>query len=289
MRSIALILRLSIETMLEYEAYKEERFQRKNLKDQLLNLIMYGENVTEEKLNEYAKRLKLEERYVRIPVIFRFDQGAEFAESVIADIKEYHYLSKQDLVSVTRDNDVIVFKHFEEDLMKIFSDYKYMLGESVGAILRYLKSRDTAYTVYIGSFQDTYENYRGSYYHCKWLRDNYKLEGKSYFFYDYLNEYFRSFVPFREMRGIYEVFEKSMEEKEIESYISVISALSAADFNLVEGSRMMYVHKNTLTYRLGKLKDAFGMNPVGESKDREFMTNLCDYLIKTVKKMKKEA
>ena len=52
---------------------------------------------------------------------------------------------------------------------------------------------------------------------------------------------------------------------------------------------MMYVHKNTLTYRLGKLKDAFGMNPVGESKDREFMTNLCDYLIKTVKKMKKEA
>ena len=39
-RPIALILRLSMETMLEYELYKEERVQRKNLKDRMLSRVM---------------------------------------------------------------------------------------------------------------------------------------------------------------------------------------------------------------------------------------------------------
>lgn len=279
-RPIALMVRMSIETLLEYEVYKEERFQRKNLKDQFLNRVMYGENVTEEELNEYAQRLNLEEKYIRIPLILRFNKNAEFAEKIVADIREYHYLSKQDITTVTRSNDMIIFKHFEEDVMRLSREYKFLLGESISAVLRYLKSRNISYTIYVGSFQKRFSEYRNGYRHCVWLRDNCRREGTSHYFYDYLNEYYCSFVPFEEMRGIYEIFREQMSEKEIDDYKMVISALMAADYNLTEGSKRLHVHKNTLVYRLGKIREMFGMNPVLEQKDRVFMTDFCEYLLK---------
>lgn len=280
-RPIAMILRMSMETMLEYEVYKEERFKRKNLKDQLLSRVMYGEDVTGEELSEYASRLQLEERYIRIPVLIRFNKSAEFAEKVVADVREYHYFSKQDITTVTRSNDMVVFKYFEEDLMQMMKEYKFLLGESISPMLRYLKSQGIPHTIYVGSFQNRYVNYRESFYHCQWLRSYCKVEGRSYYFYDYLNEYFHSFVPFEQMRGIYDIFKESMSGKEIENYLSVISALSVSNYNLAEGSKLIHVHKNTLVYRLDKLREAFGLNPIVEQSDREFMNNLCDYLAKT--------
>lgn len=282
-RPIAMILRMSIETMLEYELYKEERFQRKNLKEQLLSRVMYGENVTEEELSEYARRLQLEEKYVRIPIILRFNKSAEFTEKVLSDVREYHYLSKQDITSVTRNKDMIIFKHFEKSLMQLLREYKFLLAESISPVLRYLKSRSIAYTIYVGSFQNRYVDYRIGYSHCRWLRNQCKAEGRSYYFYDYVDEYFHSFVPFEEVRGIYDIFEKEMGEKEVENYVSVMAALQAAGYNLTEASKLMHVHKNTLVYRLDKLREEFGLNPILAQNDREFMANLCDYLAKTRK------
>ena len=280
-KPIAMILRMSMETMLEYEIYKEERFHRRNLKDQLLSMIMYSENATEEELCGYADRLQLEEGDIRIPILIRLNQNAEFAERVLCDVRESHYFSKQDITTVTRNNDVIVFKHFEESLMQIIKEYKYLLAESISPVLRYLKSRNNTYTIYVGSFQGRYVDYRKSYSHCQWLRDHCALEGRSYYFYDYLDEYFRSFVPFDELRGIYNIFKESMNDKEIDNYMSVISALSVSNYNLVEGSKLIHVHKNTLIYRLDKLREIFGLNPVMEQRDREFMNDLCDYLVKS--------
>lgn len=282
-RPIAMILRMSMETMLEYELYKEERFQRRNLKDQLLSRVMYGEDVTEEELGEYAQRLNLDESYMRIPIILRFNKSAEFAEKIICDIRENHYLSKQDVASITRNNDIIIFRHFSENPMQLIRDYKYLVAESISAVLRYIKSRDIVYTTYVGSFQNQYVNYRVSYEHCKWLRENCREEGRSYYFYDYLDAYFHSFVPFNELRGIYEVFREQLDDKEIENYITVISALSSSNYNLSEGSKRIHVHKNTLVYRLDKVREIFGLNPILDQKDREFMANLCEYLIRTEK------
>ena len=72
-----------------------------------------------------------------------------------------------------------------------------------------------------------------------------------------------------------------MDEREIENYVTVMTALSASNYNLAEGSKRIQVHKNTLVYRLDKLRELFGMNPIQEQKDRNFMNNLCEYLVKT--------
>ena len=63
------IMRMSVETMLEYELYKEDIQHRKNLKEQFLNLILYGEDTDLFSLKYYASQLGYSETAVRIPIL----------------------------------------------------------------------------------------------------------------------------------------------------------------------------------------------------------------------------
>lgn len=277
-RPIALIIRMSMETMLEYEIYKEERFQRRNMKEQFLNRILYGENVAEEELIEYADRLNLQEGFIRIPILINFTDKSDLADKILAGIRERHLTTHQDIIGVTRNNCIILFKHFEEELLDLIQNYKYVIGESISQILQYLKNNDIEYKLFFGSFQNKFVHYRTSYIHCKWIYENIKKVNNSYFFYDCIEEYFHSFVPLTELIGIYGIFKEQFDKKFIDSYLEVVSVLASTDYNLVEGSRLMHIHKNTMLYRLDKLRETLGMNPLTQHCEREFMTNLFKYL-----------
>ncbi|QHQ59614.1 hypothetical protein Ana3638_01380 [Anaerocolumna sedimenticola] len=282
-RPISLIIRMSMETMLEYEIYKEERFQRRNIKEQFLNRILYGENVTEEELGEYADRLNLKGELIRIPILIRFKEKSDLAERILSGIREKHLTSPQDIISVTRNNCIIIFKHFDGKLLDLMQTYKIFVGESISQILQYLKTINIDYTLYTGSFQNNFTQYRISYLHCKWLFENIKTDNNSYFFYDYLEEYLKSLLPLTELNGIFEIFKIQFDDKFIDNYIEVISALAPTDYNLAEGSKHIHIHKNTMSYRLDKLRIALGMNPLFSHQERIFFTNFNDYLVKTKK------
>ncbi len=282
-RPISLIIRMSMETMLEYEIYKEERFQRRNIKEQFLNRILYGENVTEEELGEYADRLNLKEELIRIPILIRFKEKSDLAEQILSGIRGKHLTSPQDIISVTRNNCIIIFKHFDGKLLDLMQTYKIFVAESISQILQYLKTINIDYKLYTGSFQNNFTQYRISYLHCKWLFENIKTDNNSYFFYDYLEEYLKSLLPLTELNGIFEIFKLQFDDKFIDNYIEVISALAPRDYNLAEGSKRIHIHKNTMSYRLDKLRIALGMNPLFSHQERIFFTNFNDYLVKTKK------
>lgn len=244
-RPVSLIIRMSMETMLEYEIYKEERFQRRNIKEQFLNRILYGENVTEEELGEYANRLNLKEELIRIPILIRFKEKSDLAEQILAGIRERHLTSSQDLISVTRSNCIIIFKHFDGKLLDLMQTYKIFIGESISQILQYLKTNNIDYTLYTGSFQNNFAQYRSSYLHCKWLFENIKTDKNSYFFYDYLDEFLQSLLPLSDLNGIFEIFKKQFDDKFINNYLEITGALTRADYNLALGSRFIHIHKNS--------------------------------------------
>ncbi|WMJ86256.1 CdaR family transcriptional regulator [Anaerocolumna sp. MB42-C2] len=282
-RPISLIIRMSMETMLEYEIYKEERYQRRNIKEQFLNLILYGENVTEEELGEYAQRLNFKEELIRIPILIRFNEKSDQAEQILSGIRERHLTSSQDISGVTRNNCIIIFKHFDGKLLELLQTYKIFIGESLSRILQYLKTNHIDYKLYTGSFQNKFAQYRISYLHCKWLFENTKPVKNSYFFYDYLQEYLHSLIPLTELNGIFEIFKTQFDDKFINNYIEIVSALDSTDYNLAEASKYIHIHKNTMSYRLDKLRKALGMNPLLRHQERIFFTNFYDYLVKTKK------
>ncbi len=278
---ISLIVRMSMETMLEYEIYKEERYRRRNMKEQFLNHILYGENITVEELKDYAKQLNLQEELIRIPILISFGEKSNLAEKILSGIRENQFASKQDIMSVTRNNCIIIFKHFKGELLDLMQTYKLFIGESISRILQYLKTNDIDYKLYFGTFQNNFAHYRMSYLHCRWIFDNIKSEKNSYFFYDYLDEYFHALLPLTELDGVFSVFKDQFDKKFIENYLEIVNALNTTDYNLFEGSKLIHIHRNTMVYRLDKLKEILGLNPLTKHQEREFMTELYYYLSKT--------
>ena len=60
--------------------------------------------------------------------------------------------------------------------------------------------------------------------------------------------------------------------------LEVASALMKTNFNFPKASELLYIHKNTLAYRYGQLKELLEIDPVTSAKDRAFLGGFYLYL-----------
>ena len=68
---IALVIKMSVEVMLEHELFKYEKMQRRNLKEQLLNIILYNEDLQREDWERFMEPLQLKEDIIRMQMCIR--------------------------------------------------------------------------------------------------------------------------------------------------------------------------------------------------------------------------
>ena len=280
-RPVALLLRMSLETALDYEAYKEARFQRRSLKEQFISQTIYGSRTQEDEdaLEECARRLGLEQKFVRAPILFRFPDASDNAEKILQCLRDYHFISRQDVIGLTRNNGILLLRHFEDAPPELIRDYKSLIKENVGQLLWYLNNHTSRYGLYVGSCQRRFGDYHTGYLHCKWLSDNFgKEQGGIYFFYDYVGTYFHSLLPLPDLKGVFGFFAESFDDKFLESYCEIMTALDCVNYNLEEAGKKMHVHKNTVVYRLNKIRSSFSLNPLFNHREREFAVLFHEYL-----------
>ena len=80
-----------------------------------------------------------------------------------------------------------------------------------------------------------------------------------------------------ELHQIYHVFEELLDEKNQDDFTELVDALERNNYNLVDSSKELFIHKNTLVFRLNKLKAIFSINPLQKSNEREFLKYMCEY------------
>lgn len=274
---IALIIRMAVEVMLEYELFKYEKMQRRNLKEQLLNIILYKGDLQKSDWERLNQQLHLEENLIRIPVLIHIDGDINFCEHVLNILRSSSRHSSQDLICLTRDGDILLYKSTECKLIELMKNYKYIVAEALSDGLRYMRSAECSFAIYVGSFQNNFQYYRMGYEHCVWLKQNI-VYGESSYFYDDSSSYFMSTLPLTELQVAYYTIEKNLGEKFLENFKEIVEALKKSNFNLGDASKLMHVHKNTLVYRLDKIRDTLNVDPIGNNNDREFVNNFYYYL-----------
>ena len=274
---IALIIKMSVEVMLEHEFLKFEKMQRRNLKEQLLNSLLYNEDIQEADWTRYTQPLQLKEDMLRIPILISISGSMEIREDVLNVFRNGRKHSNQDLSCLTSDGDILLYKALDGKIQEMMQQYKYLIGEAMSDVLRYMRSAGCSYSVYVGSFQSDFRHYRKGYYHCVWLKREMEKAG-SYYFYDHSNRYFMSVLPLSELQIVYYNVETILGEKLTESFKEIMEALRKANFNLNEASKLLHVHKNTLTYRLDKIRELLNVDPLGNNLDREFVNGFYYYL-----------
>lgn len=279
---IAKLLKVTLETMLDYEAHHERLQERKNLKFRFTNTLLYSEDEEQVKaLPEMARGLGYDPMILRIPVLIHFHNHNNIDEAMLQEkIKASMYVNRQDILVITRNRCLMLFKSF--DGMKaetVFSCYKSVIEEFIGNLQQFIMFNKYDCSFYIGCFQDRLINYAYEFKHLKWLRTYHKAAaGEITYFYDHVGEYMVYNLPFAEIYKIFDVFTHYMAEDMVSNIRETIPQMEVNNYNLNAASQQLFIHKNTLVFRINKIRRFFGINPVQNPEDRYFASYMAFYL-----------
>ena len=273
---VALVVKKMVETMIEFESHKEKTLKRKTEKERFINSLFY-EDISRRELASMAQSLGYPD-VPRIPILLTCERLEE--EEMVREKLRDHILEKRqdDIFIDERNGEILIFKGFRGAEEGFFENYKYEIGDYLGRLLRYMQDQEIEYRIYVGSLQSTMVYYRYGYQHCRWLRKNVFSSKRSVFFYDHLDEYLKSQTPFMEFHQIFEVFGGLYTDEFKKMYIENIGALYEHNYSLQESSSSIFVHKNTLIFRLDKIRRQLGLNPFQSDKDKELLNAFYYYL-----------
>lgn len=278
-KPIALIIKKTMETILEYELHKEKIFKRQSAKEKFLYSLLY-EEADENHLRQLAHSLGYSDQVMRIPMEI-IVENSKLTSLLLDKIQKNDMHSKEDITLSNAAGKITIFKSYPEKIQGFFENYQYFIGEYLHGFLRYTKENQIGFKLYVGSLQINLRNYRDGYQHCLWLEKHISAKRNSVFFYDYLDEYLKYQIPLIELHKIFETFSVQYSEDFKETFVKHIESLYYHNYNLLESSKDLYIHKNTLSFRLEKIKGTLGLNPMQNNHDRELMNYLYYYFKKT--------
>lgn len=277
---IALIIKMSLETMIEYESHYELIQERKNSKQQFLNTLLYTEDDDIRKgLSAMAETLGYQPSMLRLAVLISFDTRQDCSQ-LLKIMESSPSFTSQDITHITRSGNLLVFKSYPQNTEETFLNYRILLEDALRELLFYMQHHRIAFHIYVGSFQDKLTYYRHSFQHCQWLKHHLKdtAEAPVCYFYDYVREYLTSQIPFSQIHQIYHVFSHSVAPDFQKNIIETVTSLEENNYNMNVTSKKLFIHKNTLIFRFNKIKQFFHINPFQNSSDRNFLWYLAQYL-----------
>lgn len=283
-RMVCTLLHQMFEMLLEqyYTEIQKSRFGLGNgWKERFLKGILYYGSVPEDDLIAAAEHLGLDLSLVRIPIVLVFRDLAQKTEEICGSVRALLPADRQDIITMIQDDEILLFLHMDKPLEELIPAYKYRIAERISPALRYLKEQNYQYQVYVGSFQNHISAYHAALEHCRWMISHNAARQHSCYFYDCLADYYRTCVPFTKYQEVFAAFSAVLDNKFLDNFMQVLEVLSGNCFNLKEGSAALHIHKNTLMYRLGKIRDGLGMNPLTNMEEREFLVDFYYYLKRT--------
>ncbi len=274
-REIALIIKMALETMIAYEEQQYINLYQKSKREQFYAALFEDGENTFGKLELLAEQLKIDSRCIRVPVLF-VSPKAKNIDEMIHMLTDENLLSSQDLCWRQDNRHVAVFKKLTGRPEEIFADWEKDINEWLEKALK----QAVDIWGYVGTLQCRLQYYKKALEHCQWLERNVQVKNQTVWFLDYLNDYFDSLFPVMEMYALYNVYDRHLDEAFKEMFCSVIGSLRHTNYNLVTSSKELFVHKNTLAFRMNKIKDIFSVNPFSSNQDRIFVDGFYRYLKK---------
>lgn len=274
-RNFASAIRTGLEAAVNYKMQNEKSFQYRTNKEAFINQLLFEYKLDKDRLFFLADELSYKKELIRIPILLRIMDRYDPAR-IIEMIRVHPLHTSQDISYKTDEYHVVIFKNLSE-CRNILADYKYLIDDYLKPLISPLKKQNVRYCAYIGSFQNNLLYYRNAYNQCKWMEAN--LYGdERFFFYNHVGKYLKSMIPMSELQMAFQVYKDILDKEAISTFKEVIGQLENTNYNMVQSSKNLYIHKNTMIYRLDKIREKLNVNPFSSSQDKEYLEYLYEYL-----------
>lgn len=267
-----------MEAMLEYELQMEGDRRRKDKAERFLYYLLFEENIDSDVANKMADVLELKQDWIRACIIIKYDSGFN-PRKIVEALTNAEGHSHQDIITIARNDDIIMFKAVDAKLTEAIKDYRCTIEEYLNNFIKKLPEEYDANKIsfFVGSLQRYIDKYRGSFIHAQELGLQIKEKNGIHFFNDYILDYFRSLATIKAYDNIFNVYDTLFSEKEKKQLAETVEVLSKNNYNVVYSAKALYIHRNTLLFRLNKLKDVLNIDPIASAADREFFNELAYY------------
>ena len=279
-RPVAPVIRKSVELMLECELGKMHRLHGKTTREQLIHDLLYCSMEPEKQAEvlEFFDSLGYRRELPRFPVVFSV-RSQLTPEQLLETCKELLPLSAQDLLGVDRKGHLVLLLSYPEPLDGFFERYRFYVETAVKEFCTWCSCRSLPVCVFVGPMQVNPASYQYGYEKALWLKENRKEpECGIVYFYDCVGEYLKSLLPLRELHQIFEAFSACYSKEFTKLLMEHMDVLQQNNYNFQQSSQQLYIHKNTLAFRLNKIREQLGADPIQNLKDRELVEYLCYYL-----------
>lgn len=271
----ARLVKMSVETMVEYELYKKRTLKRQNNKNSFLNALLFEAPFNAERVAKLADKLGYEEGIMRVPLVIsslspdEIDAGEEL-------IKGNPLHSKQDFLMLPEgENRIVVFKAVASSSVQA---YKELVCRYAGGINNSFRGEKSPPLFYAGSIQEKFSAYRQAYRHALWLEKSVGAKGgQPCFFTDHITRFLQEAAPFETYKSIFSVYEEALDKMGGRVFIETAEALLENNMSIRKTAEQLYLHRNTVLFRLKKIREALGVEPSKSASDFQFILNLLHF------------
>ena len=274
-RSVALVLKMSIETMLSYESRMLHSLRSQNKKERFAEFLTERDDADEEELRRLAEELGYQERFRRILILLKTNTK-DGQKLLIDSIRNSPQHGTEDISFTLGSEYVAIYKTLGDEVRSL-QEYQFMIADYLSATLRIFRQENYPLSIYIGSIQNRFSHYHAAYAHCRWLEENCREPG-AHWFYEHVGSYLADCIPYSALSDIFCAEAEGFDEKFRRNYVEIMGALFESGYHLVEAAKRMYLHKNTFTYRYNKIRERLALNPQARPEDRRFAEALYLYL-----------
>jgi carbohydrate diacid regulator len=277
-RTFSELVKVSLEAMLDYEFQMEREHAKNSKTEQFLYYLLFDENVDISVANIMAESLDIKKDVVRTCIIIK--NSSEYnSKKIIEALMSADGHSNQDFVTFARNDDIIIFKALDNERLDAIKNYKQVINDYINDFINKLSGGDkeNRMCITVGSLQDEISKYRESYIQAQDLGLQIKGEKGIYFFNDFILDYYRRLVTIKTYDNVFSVYNSLFNVQERKSIAEMVEVLSKNNYNIVNSAKELYIHRNTLLFRLNKVKDELNIDPVANAADREFLNELAYY------------
>jgi carbohydrate diacid regulator len=115
------------------------------------------------------------------------------------------------------------------------------------------------------------------------LTQHFKSKGEIIYFEDNILDFLRSRVQEQEYESIFAMYTHLFTEKERDTFVATVESLRKNNYNVVGCAKELFVHRNTVVFRLNKIRDLLKIDPMSSAENREFLNELSYYFRKFAK------
>lgn len=282
-QSFAGFVKTSMETMLAYEIKMAKNQRALGDAEKFLHYILFEEDYNLEEATRLHERYKIECTKLIAIIIIRCSTRVD-RDLVLKGLSSGNENYRMGIAVKGRNDDIIILKNLDENVNEGIREYKDRIFEYIWDMEANLpidlSENDLKY--YVGSLQTQLDMFRTSYHHSQQiaLHPRQDQNSKVIFFMDHIQDYIRNSVTMKLYNDIFSTFHALLQGDEKAVMIETIKALDANNYNLVNTSKDLHVHRNTITFRLNKLKSILNIDPLVIGSDRELLNELAHYLDK---------